>query len=217
MLKMKTIILDFDGTIGDTQRIIVGTMQRTLEELHLPPRTREQCASRIGLPLKETFTTLINMDDGMGERCAQTYTRLFMEANRPGAVPVFPHVVDTIKALHACGHTLTIASSRRRASLVAFIEEMNLQEYITYIISADGIARAKPAPDMVLKTLAETRTDARDALVVGDTEFDIIMGRDAGVKTVGVTYGNGRREELAAAGADYLIDDFGELKKIVRD
>ena len=70
---------------------------------------------------------------------------------------------------------------------------------------------------MVLKTLAETRTDARDALVVGDTEFDIIMGRDAGVKTVGVTYGNGRREELAAAGADYLIDDFEELKKIVRD
>lgn len=210
------MILDFDGTMGDTQDLIVRTMQQTIQQLGLPLRTDEQCAAMIGLPLKHTFTTLIEMSEEMGERCAELYRRLFNENNVPGAVPVFPNVLDTVRTLHERGLILTIASARRRDTLVEFLESMNLMQYIPYVISASDIENAKPAPDMVLKTLEDYHLSADEAIVVGDTKYDIEMAHRAGVKAVGVTYGNGTVEELRAYGAEYIIDDFAQLLDIVQ-
>lgn len=210
------MILDFDGTMGDTQDLIVRTMQQTIQQLGLPSRTDEQCAAMIGLPLKHTFTTLIEMSEEMGERCAELYRRLFNENNVPGAVPVFPNVLDTVRTLHERGLILTIASARRRDTLVEFLESMNLMQYIPYVISASDIENAKPAPDMVLKTLEDYHLSADEAIVVGDTKYDIEMAHRAGVKAVGVTYGNGTVEELRAYGAEYIIDDFAQLLDIVQ-
>lgn len=215
-MRIKAVILDFDGTMGDTQDLIVRTMQQTIQQLGLPLRTDEQCAAMIGLPLKHTFTTLIEMSEEMGERCAELYRRLFNENNVPGAVPVFPNVLDTVRTLHERGLILTIASARRRDTLVEFLESMNLMQYIPYVISASDIENAKPAPDMVLKTLEDYHLSADEAIVVGDTKYDIEMAHRAGVKAVGVTYGNGTVEELRAYGAEYIIDDFAQLLDIVQ-
>lgn len=215
-MRIKAVILDFDGTMGDTQDLIVRTMQQTIQQLGLPSRTDEQCAAMIGLPLKHTFTTLIEMSEEMGERCAELYRRLFNENNVPGAVPVFPNVLDTVRTLYERGLILTIASARRRDTLVEFLESMNLMQYIPYVISASDIENAKPAPDMVLKTLEDYHLIADEAIVVGDTKYDIEMAHRAGVKAVGVTYGNGTVEELRAYGAEYIIDDFAQLLDIVQ-
>lgn len=215
-MRIKAVILDFDGTMGDTQDLIVRTMQQTIQQLGLPSRTDEQCAAMIGLPLKHTFTTLIEMSEEMGERCVELYRRLFNENNVPGAVPVFPNVLDTVRTLHERGLILTIASARRRDTLVEFLESMNLTQYIPYVISASDIENAKPAPDMVLKTLEDYHLSADEAIVVGDTKYDIEMAHRAGVKAVGVTYGNGTVEELRAYGAEYIIDDFAQLLDIVQ-
>ena len=74
---------------------------------------------------------------------------------------------------------------------------------------------AKPKPEPVLKTLADMHFDADEALVVGDMAVDIQMGAAAGVKTCGVTWGNGTRDELIQAGADYIIEQMKELIGIV--
>ena len=212
---MKLIILDFDGTLADTRDLIVLTMQQTIQELGLEPRTDEQCASRIGLPLKEAFTTLIPMTDEMGTRCAETYRRIFNENNAVYTVPAFPNVLETLQRLSEKGYVLTIASSRSHRSLVEFIENMNLQGVLAYVLGADDVTQAKPHPEPVLRTLEKFACPADEAFVVGDTAYDIEMGRRAGVRTCGVTYGNGTREELTRAGADYVMDDFGELLDIV--
>lgn len=212
---IQLVILDFDGTLADTRSLIVRTMQQTICELSLPPRTDGQCAAMIGLPLKETFTKLIDMSDAMGDKCAETYTRLFFENNRPGAVPVFPHVVETIKALHDAGIQLTIASSRGRDTLVEFLREMKMEQYISFVICATDIERAKPDPDMVLVTLRRTGIAPQNAIVVGDTTFDILMAHRAGVRAVGVTYGNGTRQEMESLGTEYIIDSFDALCGIV--
>ncbi len=206
---MKTVILDFDGTLADTRHLIVRTMQQTIRQLGLPARTDAQCAAMIGLPLRNTFAELIPMPEEMGTRCVDTYTRLFLQNNVPGAVPLFPHVKETICELHRRGYVLAIASSRGRDTLTGFLEEMDLQPYISMVVAATDVENAKPAPDMVLRILEATGTDAADAIVVGDTSYDVDMGAGAGVRTCGVTYGNGSRAELASA--DVLIGDFGEL------
>ena len=211
---MKLISLDFDGTLADTRGLIVKTMQQTLEALGLESRTDDQCAAMIGLPLKQAFTDLIPMTDEMGERCVETYRRIFNENNALYVIPTFPHVIETLHQLHEQGYTLTIASSRSNRSLMEFVNDMHLNEIIPYVLGAEDVTRAKPHPEPVLKTLEDYGCKAEDALVVGDTWYDIEMGRRAGVRTCGVTYGNGTREELVDAGADFLIDDFGELLKL---
>ena len=213
---MKLIILDFDGTLADTRGLIVKTMQQTLEALGLESRTDDQCAAMIGLPLKQAFTDLLPMTDEMGERCVETYRRIFNENNALYVIPTFPHVIETLHQLHEQGYTLTIASSRSNRSLMEFVNDMHLNELIPYVLGAEDVTRAKPHPEPVLKTLEDYGCKAEDALVVGDTWYDIEMGRQAGVRTCGVTYGNGTREELVDAGADFLIDDFGELVSILK-
>ena len=211
MKKIKLIILDFDGTLADTRGLIVKTMQQTLEALGLESRTDEQCASMIGLPLKQAFTDLIPMSDEMGGQCVETYRKIFNENNALYVIPTFPHVMETLYKLHEQGYILTIASSRSNRSLREFVNDMDLNDVIPYVLGAEDVTRAKPHPDPVLQTLETFGCKAEDALVVGDTWYDIEMGKRAGVKTCGVTYGNGTREELMQAGADYLVDDFGEL------
>lgn len=211
------IILDFDGTIADTQSLIIRTMQQTIEHLGLPQRTNGECAAMIGLPLKETFTRLIPMDDETGDRCVDTYAEFFNQNNQPGTVPLFPDVKETLEGLHRNGATLTIATSRHRASLMAFLNEMNMESLISYIVCGNDVNHPKPAPDMVEKTLETLGTSKENVFVVGDAVYDIGMGRNAGVRTVGVTYGNGKRNELEEAGADHLIDGFAELAAIVEN
>ena len=110
---------------------------------------------------------------------------------------------------------LTIASSRSHVSLVELSHNMGIADCISYLIGADDVKEAKPMPEPVLKTLAAMRFPASETLVVGDMAVDILMGANAGAKTCGVTWGNGRREELEQAGADYIIDRMEELLHII--
>lgn len=212
---LSSIILDFDGTIGDTRRLIVRTMQQTIAELGLESRTDDECAAMIGLPLKQTFTDLIPMDDATGDLCAATYRRIFDVNNTPDAVPMFPGVGETIRKMHSAGLLVTIASSRFRTSLADFVDRMGLSEYIPYMLGAGDVEHAKPAPDMVFKTLADNGLRPENAIVVGDTVYDIRMAHAAGVPAVGVTYGNGHRADLEKERAEWIIDDFRELERIV--
>lgn len=212
---MKLIILDFDGTIGDTKELIVRTFQQTIEELKMESRSNDECAATIGLPLKEAFKNLYNIDDETSNSCAESYRRIFYRNNVPGAVKPFPHTIETLHHLHSQGYTLSIASSRSHRSLDEYVNEMQLNNIINYVLGADDTLQAKPHPAPVLKTLEHFSCTPQDAIVVGDTHFDILMGRNALCHTCGVTYGNGTRNELMAAGAQYIIDDFRELIDIL--
>ena len=214
---LKTIIFDFDGTIGNTQQIILRSMQATIKELGLPERTDSQCAAMIGLPLTQCFTNLYPdftetvVDEEKGALCAATYRRLFDEFNEPGAVPLFPHVPETIKKLHQKGIELTIASSRSHQTLDAYVRDLQLGEYIQYILGVEDVKDAKPRPGPVLKTLKDFGRLPEECIVVGDTKYDIQMAHNAGVKAVGVTYGNGSRKEMEEENTEWIIDDFAEM------
>jgi phosphoglycolate phosphatase-like HAD superfamily hydrolase len=86
---IKLVVLDFDGTLGNTYEIITQTMMKTLSTLNLEPRTAEQCSKMIGLPLKQCFKELVDISDEMAEKCAETYRKLFEELNKKGLVKLF--------------------------------------------------------------------------------------------------------------------------------
>ena len=212
---IRIIILDFDGTLGDTRANIVLTMTQTLAELGYPAQDEETIAATIGLPLEKGFEQLF---PGIGPDevalCAKTYREIFQK-NRKVLVPkLFPNVKETLATLQEAGYVLTIASSRSYGSLKEFLSEMGIETYISYVLGANSVTHAKPHPEPVLKTLADLGYPAGEALVVGDMPVDIQMGAGAGARTCGVTYGNASRAALDAAGADVIIDDFSQLLTI---
>ena len=215
---IRLLILDFDGTLGDTRANIVLTMRQTLERFGKPDPGEDAIAATIGLPLEDGFLALFpSMTRAEAQHCTDLYREIFRE-NRKWLVPgLFPHVRETLALLAEKGYVLSIASSRSFASLHSFLEEMQIGPYISYILGADNVTHAKPHPEPVLRTLADLGFRPEEALVVGDMAVDIRMGKGAGARTCGVTYGNGSREDLLAAGADWLIDDFAALPALLYD
>lgn len=214
-MNTRLIIFDFDGTLGDTQQIIVTTMQTTIAELHLPKRSDEECASRIGLPLNGCFESLYpTLSADEIQLCADTYRKHFFALVKNVKPKAFPGVVETLAKLKESGFALTIASSRSHKSLVDLVHDLQIDRYISYVLGADDVEHAKPNPEPVLTTLSTMGFTADQALVVGDMNVDILMGSRAGTRTCGVTYGNGTREELEQAGADHIINSIDELTEI---
>lgn len=217
-MNIRLIIFDFDGTLGDTRRNIVMTLQQTMQEKHLPVIDEARCAATIGLTLKDSFKTLFpHLTDEEAEACAATYRRIF-EINKKKMVPqLFPHVAETLAELKRRGITMSVASSRNTTSLRGFLKDMGIEQYISHVLGAEDVTMPKPAPEPVLKTLAALRFAADETLVVGDMPVDILMGRNAGTQTCGVTYGNASRQQLEEAGADCVVDEMAELIKTIAE
>ncbi len=211
-MSTRLIIFDFDGTLGDTRRNIVTTMQMTVREMQLPWRSEAACASTIGLPLAECFRSLFpDAADEVVASCAETYRRIFNENLLTIRPEAFPGVKETLGTLKDGGFTLSIASSRSHSSLAELTAAMGIAPYFSYLVGADDVREAKPRPEPVLTTLAALQFEAGETLVVGDMAVDVLMGAHAGARTCGVTWGNGTRQELHSAGADYVIDRMEEL------
>ena len=223
---MKYIIFDFDGTIGDSQALIVKTLQDTMRARNLEVKSDEACAKTIGLRLDEAFVMLFGMSDAEGLECAATYREIFLENKKMMKVEPFPHVIETLRELHLRGYILGMASSRNHCSLDGYVKQMQLEDIFSSIVAGDDVEHVKPAPDMIFKALKEMKgvknleaslDDVKDmleeTLVVGDMTFDVDMAHHAGCKACAVTYGNGTREQLASA--EWIIDDFAELLEVV--
>lgn len=213
-MSIELVIFDFDGTLADTHRTIIATVQQTQQELGHPIASEAAITATIGLPLRDCYRHYLpNLDDAGLDACEATHHRLF-DINRKTNPPVsFPHVVETLNWLRQQGIKTTIASSRTSFSLRDLLADMGIANLFDYILGAEDVTRAKPDPEPVLQTLRKMKIAAEHTLVVGDMGVDILMGARAGCKTVGVTYGNGTREELVKSGADFIIDDMAELIK----
>ena len=225
---MKYIIFDFDGTIGDSQSLIVKTLQDTMRARKLEVKSDEACAKTIGLRLDEAFISLFGMSAEEGMECAATYREIFLDNKKTMIVQPFPHVIETLRELHRQGFILGMASSRNHCSLDGYVKQMQLEDIFSSIVAGDDVEHVKPAPDMVFIALGEMKgmknpvTSAEsgdvedlldEVLVVGDMTFDVDMAHNAGCKACAVTYGNGTREQLASA--EFIIDDFAELLGLV--
>lgn len=216
-MKTKIIIFDFDGTLGDTRHNIILTLQATMRDRGLELRSDEECAATIGLTLFDSFRTMYpSMSDVDAEACVKHYRDIFYRSIEESIPQLFPGVAPTLERLRDMGVVMSIASSRSSPSLLLFIRSMGIADHFSLVLGSDSVENHKPHPEPVLKTLEKLLFEPSEAIVVGDMPVDIVMARNASVRSVGVSYGNATREELVAAGADYVIDSFAELLDIIK-
>ena len=213
---MKTIILDFDGTIADTQNSILQTVQATLEELGLESAKESDIRKLIGLPLKDTFLHAAHItNEELLERAIKLYREKYNSISL-NTVELFPHVKTVLKELHEKGITITVASSKGKDALLILLNKLDISQYITLVFGEQDVKNKKPAPDMANLILKETKSLPNETLVVGDTVYDIAMGQGANCTTCGVTYGNNTEAELKKQKADFVIDDFADILNVFK-
>ena len=224
---MRLIVFDFDGTLADTNKGIIATEQETLLRLGLPPGDPEKMKLGIGLPLRESLSLGLGIPDDDGharpdrasralsgaellDRAEETYRTVFDEIAMQH-ISLFPGVVVFLESCRAQGILCTIATSRSERTLRMILEEHGISDYFCLLLTVNDHLAHKPDPAMVLETMARLGVPPSETLVVGDTTFDLEMGRRAGARTCGVTYGNHPRSMLLSASPDLLVDNLLDI------
>ena len=207
---MKALILDFDGTLADTRPGIVATMQHTLREMGLRTVNEGDICRRIGLPLADTFADLAGLRGERLQKAIALYREAYADAGFSRAA-LFPHVASTLACCHRRRVGVAVASGKGKAALTALLERLGVGRYIAAVYGEQDAPRKKPAPDMALMAAKALGHSPDEILVVGDTVYDIRMGRAAGCKTCAALYGYGAPDDLSREQPDYAISDFGEL------
>lgn len=216
-METKVIIFDFDGTLCDTRSNIIIAFRATMEHLGLDMRDEETCGATIGLTLRDGFKSMYpDFDDAKIDNCVDTYRQIFAERRKELMPDLFPGVKETLEALRKRGHRMTIATSRLTDSLMLFMRHHGIDHYFEYAVGSDSVTHHKPHPEPALKTLRELNIAPSEAIMVGDMPVDIAMAHNAGIRAIGVDYGNATREELEAAEADWIVDSITKILEIIK-
>ena len=202
------LVFDWDGTLADSAGDIVSRMQEAIAALGLPPRSDQAIAELIGLGLDDALARLFpEIEPERARRLIADYGRRYRELP---AARLFAGAVETLTELHGAGYQLAVATGKSRRGLARALEQTGLHAYFCASRCADETA-AKPDPCMLHELLLCTATEPEQALMIGDTEYDMAMARATGIPALGVGCGVHEPERLLAAGALEVITDIMQV------
>ena len=193
---MKACIFDLDGTLTDTLESLVYSVRATLREMGLPEITKEQCRTFVGNGARRLMERL---EEGM-----QVYGRIFDE-NCTYHVTPYEGIVKMLEALKDRGIKLAVLSNKPHAQAVKVVRKIFGDGVFDYVSGQQEGIRRKPAPDGVWHILEVLGAEASECLYVGDSEVDIETGKNAGLKTISVTWGFRSEQELREADPEHMI------------
>lgn len=214
MSNIKFVMLDFDGTTANTTPSIICCAEKVaLTEGYTIDR--ELLARNTGFTTEEAFRFLTGSDDQeLIERLSQKYRDTYISEGLD-MITLFDGVLETMKNLHAKGIKLAIATNNVTPIIEYAAKRLGMAEYLFTTVCLNDVENGKPAPDIALEAMRRAGCTAEESIVVGDSTFDMGMGRNAGCRCCGVTYGSHNSQTLFDGGADWVINDFRELEKIV--
>jgi pyrophosphatase PpaX len=210
-MKIRTILFDLDGTLIDTNELIIQSFLHTLEKYYPGQYKREDVLPFIGPPLYETFHAL---DPSRAQEMVDTY-RAFNLANHDALIREFEAVYETIETLHQHGFRLGVVTTKIHQTAVMGLKKTRLAPFFDCVIGLDDVKRPKPDPEPIYKALDLLQSTPDEALMVGDNYHDILAGKNAGTKTAGVAWAIKGREYLEQYEPDFMLEKMSDLLAIV--
>ncbi len=211
MTGLRLAIFDVDGTLVDSQGHIVAAMGTAFAAEGLTAPTREDVLSIVGLSLPVAMAKLgAELSEAEQARLVAQYKDAYAAQRMAGDAPMlYPGIADLLRRLSAQDDLLLgVATGKSRRGLDFLIAAHGLKGmFVTRQVADDH--PSKPHPSMVMTALSETGCDPKDAVMIGDTTYDVDMGHSAGVATIGVSWGYHPRTALIHA--TEVVDDVASL------
>jgi len=211
--RLRLAVFDLDGTLLDSVNSIVAGVMACWEACGFPLPEPDDVRRIIGLPWEESIQVLLPEAGEAEFAQIQAYYDSVARGERPTPSreqTLFPGALQMLDAVEENGYLLAIITSRPSRRLAQLLEAEKIAHRFISLKTTDH-GPGKPSPYLMLQTLAETGVDKQDAVMVGDTTFDILMARNAGTASIGVTWGVHAPHELRDAGAHRIAETMEEL------
>lgn len=212
-MTIKALLFDFDGTLLDTNELIIQSFMHIFDEKFPGQYTKDDCIPLIGPSLRQTFERLTPNE--VDEMIAKY--REWNEAHHDELVKEYDGVVETLQQLHAMGIRLVIVSSKVHVNIVKGLQVLGVAELFEYIVGADDVEHVKPHPEPIEKALKYLQLSKDEVIMVGDNSHDIEGGQNAGVKTAGVSWTIRGEAYLQTFNPDYMLTTMSDIISIVRE
>ena len=216
MMEKELLVFDLDGTIIDSSEDIAWAANMTLGSLGRDAATLETVKENIGWGVKPLLERLMpdippEAIDGARLRFLEYYGGHLAVSSY-----VYPGVRETIGHFRSSGKKMAVVTNKPVKLSEDLLGSLSLSAFFDLVVGGDSFPNRKPHPEPLLKTLEILKVDPGNSVFVGDSPTDSETGKNAGVFTIGVSYGFRPLEELKGAGFGLLIDDFSRLKDIIR-
>lgn len=208
--KFKLLIFDWDGTLMDSQARIIDCFKIAIAEVGLQPRTAHEIRQIVGLGLLEGFQALCS--DGSQAQLKQAVKiyrdNYFSSYAKP--TPLFDKADEVLQGLYDTGYWLAVATGKGRRGLNEALDKTGLKHLFHSTRCAEETT-SKPNPHMLYEILEELDTNVSDAVMIGDSLFDLEMANKAGMASIAVSYGLQDKQRLMTCNPLTCLDDVTEL------
>lgn len=197
---MTSILFDLDGTLVDSSQGIFKAFNHSFRQLGLPELANQDMISFVGPPLEVTFASLCQDQEEIAK--AIEHFRDYYNQFGVHQVEVYPHIPELLQGLIDKGHKLYVTTSKHESMAKLMLQEQGLATFFNNIYGS--IENRYHKIDVIKACLKTEKIPLEQATIVGDTKFDMIGGQEAGIKTIGVTWGFGTENQLRLAGANAI-------------
>jgi phosphoglycolate phosphatase len=206
----KLLIFDWDGTLCDSLWRITHCVQRAAEQIGLQPPTDGEARNIVGLGLKEAFAILFpGIDESYIVELGKAYSGFFLDGDLPQS-SFYPHVMDGLVELRDAGYLMAVATGKRRVGLEKEFVTHDLKGFFHGSRCADETL-SKPDPLMLNELLAEFDLSANQAVMVGDTTYDMAMAQQVNMPRLAMTYGAHEKARLEGFSPIACLDCFSKF------
>ncbi len=202
MSKIKAVLFDFDGTIFDTNKLIIASWQEVFRVKKGEKADETMLKTSFGEPLSITMEKWF---PGEAEECIEIY-RNYQKDVYFEQIEIYPGMSELIKKLKALGYMNAIVTSRLTSSTVDTLEKFDLKRYFDVIITCDDTDKHKPDPEPALLALRKLGISADEAVMIGDSHFDVLCAQNAGIKAVLVGWSEAASVTANSDEFDYTPD-----------
>lgn len=216
MSNIDTVLFDFDGTVMNTNDVILMSWQHTFKTLENREEDPEKLIKTFGEPLAVTMQKFF--PDVPVEESLEIY-RSFHRDNFGELISLFPGMKELLAEVKGRGYKTALVTSRLYATTMQGIEKYQIKDYFDTVLTADDTTKHKPDPEPINITLEKLGSKPETSIMLGDTLFDLLCAKNAGVKSVLVSWslalGGKTKEELGDAAPDYILEKPSDLLDII--
>lgn len=211
----KYVLFDLDGTLTNSELGITTCVQHALRKFGIEVEDRAVLRPFIGPPLGESFQVYYGLSEEESKKAIEYYRERF-SVKGLYENEVYEGVEKMLQTLKKSGKKLIVATSKPEKFTMTILEHFNLLKYFDFVAGATMDGSRGEKADVIRYALEISGIeDKSDVIMIGDRKFDILGAKENELKSIGVLYGFGDREELTEAGADYIVEHAEDILKIL--